>query len=126
MKRLVPLSTVGLAGVVSVGLLSLQAPGVVAQDGDQFVKREEEVAELELVDDDDDDRDSNSNDTSRFTGFSRSTRDHTRSNFTRVSRDRDWSRSDKTRDWTDDGHGPKKRDWSALKTNDRSRNDTRR
>ena len=42
-----------------------------------------------------------------------------------MSRDRDRSRGDKTRDWTKDGKG-KRRDWSANKTNDRSRNDTRR
>ena len=64
------------------------------------------------------------NSRSRNTGFSRSTNDNTRSNFTRVSRDRDLSRSDKTKDWTRDG-GSRTRDWSANRTNDRSRNDTR-
>jgi hypothetical protein len=58
-------------------------------------------------------------------GYSRATGDNTRSNFTRVSRDRDLSSSDKTRDWTYDGVGPKKRDWSGGRTNDNSRNDSR-
>ena len=62
----------------------------------------------------------------RNTGVSRNTNDNTNSRFTAVSRDRDLSRSDKTRDWTRDGKGGLKRDWSANKTNDRSRNDTRR
>lgn len=42
-----------------------------------------------------------------------------------MSRDRDRSRGDNTRDKTRDGKGGKKRDWSANRTNDRSRNDTR-
>lgn len=92
-----------------------------ANVSDEYAKREDDVPELVLVDDDDAD----SNDTSRFTGYSRSTSDGTRSNFTRVSRDRDLSRSDKTRDKTYDGVGGLKRDWSGGRTNDRSRNDSR-
>lgn len=123
MKKLLPTSMVGLAGLVTLGLISLQNPTTSATIGDEFGKREDDVPELVLVDDDDDDADSN--DTSRFTGYSRSTNDGTRSNFTRVSRDRDRSRSDKTRDKTHDGVGGLKRDWSGARTNDRSRNDSR-
>lgn len=129
MKKLLPIGTLGLAGLVGVGLLSFPSTTVAANLGDDAItKREDNVTELVLVDDDDDDdsNDSNSNDTSRsrFTGFSRATNDNTRSNFTRVSRDRDLSRSDKTRDWTRDG-GDRTRDWSQNRTNDGSRNDTR-
>lgn len=56
---------------------------------------------------------------------SRNTGDGTRSNYSRVSRDRDNSRADLTRDKTRDGAGGKKRDFSRNLTNDRSRNDTR-
>jgi hypothetical protein len=123
MKNLLPTSLVGLAGLVTVGLISLQNPTATANAGDEFAKREDDTPELVLVADDDD-ADSN-DDTSRFTGYSRSTNDGTRSNFTRVSRDRDLSRSDKTRDKTYDGVGGLKRDWSGGRTNDASRNDSR-
>ncbi len=125
MRKLVTTATLGLTGMVAVGLLALQSPSVSAVN-DEASKREDDVPELVLVADDDDD-DTNADDTSRSrnTGVSRSTNDNTRSNFTRVSRNRDLSRSDKTRDWTQDGPGKRQRDWSANKTNDRSRNDTR-
>lgn len=126
MKKLLPIGTLGLAGAVGIGLLALPGSTVATNLGDDpAAKREDNVTELVLVDDDDDDtNDSNTRSKSRFTGFSRSTNDNTRSNFTRVSRDRDLSRSDKTRDWTRDG-GSRTRDWTGKKTNDRSRNDTR-
>lgn len=112
-------SVIGLAGLVGAGVLAWPTLSTPSADG--YLKRDEQETDLVLVDDGDDD-DSNS----RFTGYSASTRDGTRSNFTAVSRDRDLSRSDKTRDWTRDGKGDqKKRDWSANKTNDRSRNDSR-
>lgn len=123
MKKLIPASLLGLSGLVTVGLLSLQAPGVSADQ--QFAKREDDTPELVLVADDDDD-DTNDQSRSRGTGISRSTGDGTRSNFSRVSRNRDLSRSDLTRDRTRDGAGAVKRDWSANRTNDRSRNDSRR
>ena len=110
-----------LVALLALGLLSLQDPTV---DADVAAKRDDDTPQLVLVDDDDDD-DTNDADSSVFTGWSRSTGDRTRSNFTRQSRDRDRSRSDKTRDWTRDG-GDRTRDWTSKKTNDRSRNDTRR
>lgn len=122
MRKLLPTALLGLTGMVTVGLVAMQAPTVSAGFDETFGKREDDTAELVLVDDDDDD---DTNSRSRFTGYSRSTGDGTRSNFTRVSRDRDLSRSDKTRDWTDDGAGPKKRDWSGGRTNDGTRNDSR-
>jgi len=128
MKKLLPIGTLGLAGLVGAGVMTLPGSRVAADLGDDVAtKREDNLTELVLVDDDDDDDtndNSNTNSKSRFTGSSRSTRDNTRSNFTKVSRDRDISRSDKTKDWTRDG-GSRTRDWSANRTNDRSRNDTR-
>ena len=127
MKKLLPLGTLGLAGLVGAGLLAMPGATVAAGlDDEVATKREDGVTELVLVDDDDDD-DTADDTASRNTGLSRSTNDHTRSNFTRVSRDRDLSRSDKTRDFTFDGPGATRtRDWTAQRTNDRSRNDTRR
>lgn len=128
MKKLLPIGTLGLAGLVGAGLMTLPGSTVAANLGDDVAtKREDNLTELVLVDDDDDDDTNDGSDTSsksRFTGSSRSTRDNTRSNFTKASRDRDISRSDKTKDWTRDG-GSRTRDWSANRTNDRSRNDTR-
>lgn len=112
-------SVIGLAGLVGAGVLAWPAIGTTSADG--YLKRDEQEVDLVLVDDDGDDDDSRS----RFTGHSASTRDGTRSNFTKVSRDRDLSRSDKTRDRTRDGAGDNKRDWSGNQTNDRSRNDSR-
>lgn len=128
MKKLIPVGTLGLAGIVGAGLMALPGSTVAASTGDdQVAKREDHVTELVLVDDDDND-DTNdgtgTNTRSRNTGASRSTNDNTRSNFTRVSRDRDLSRCDKTKDWTRDG-GSRTRAWTADRTNDRSRNDTR-
>ena len=125
-KSLLTAPLLGLAGLLAVGVLAIQSPS----SADNANKRDDDTPELVLVaDDDDDDTNDRLGDTrnthSRNTGISRSTRDHTKSNFTEVSRDRDLSRSDKTRDWTRDG-GDRTRDRSANLTNDRSRNDTRR
>ena len=130
MKKLLPIGTLGLAGLVGVGLLAFPSAATVTAksgDDDAFVKREDNVSELVLVaDDDDNDTNdksrSNSNTRSRM---SRATNDNTRSNFTKMSRDRDHSRGDKTKDFTRDG-GDRTRDASAQRINDRSRNDTRR
>lgn len=134
-KILVPLSTLGLAGAVAVGMVgatgSLSSAADPAVGADQaVVKREDQVAELVLVSDDDDDDsndDSNSgvSKTTVGTGSSRSRADGTNSRYTAVSRDRDLSRGDKTKDWTRDG-GSRTRDLTPNLTNDKSRNDTRR
>ncbi len=59
------------------------------------------------------------------TRASKQTNDNTRSNYSKVSRDRDRSRGDLTRDLTRDGGNGLTRDLSRNATNDRSRNDTR-
>ena len=125
MKHLLPIGTLGVAGLVAAGLMAFPTTTVATDSGDAaFTKRDEDATELVLVDDDDD-NDSNDDSRSSNTGASRATNDNTRSNFTRVSRDRDLSRGDNTRDWTRDGKGDRTRDWSQNRTNDRSRNDTR-
>ncbi len=129
MKKLLPIATLGLAGLVGAGLMALPGSTVAAGfDEEAAIKREDGVAELVLVHDDDDDGTDDTLDTADTTntGASLSTSDRTRSNFTRVSRDRDLSRSDNTKDATFDGPGDTRtRDWSSNRTNDRSRNDTR-
>lgn len=119
-------SVIGLAGAVGAGVLAWPAAAAFADDDrdELYVKRDEQTAEMVAVDDDDDDDSNDDTDTSKFTGFSKATNDNTRSNFTKVSRDRDLSRSDKTKDRTRDGGDPT-RDVSANQTNDNSRNDTR-
>jgi hypothetical protein len=134
MKKIISTALLALVGLVAVGLLSLQTVTTTqaAPADDTVSKRDDDTPDLVLVADDDDDdtndgtAGSHTNTRSRNTGVSRSTNDNTNSRFTAVSRDRDLSRSDKTRDWTRDGNGKVKRDWSANRTNDRSRNDTRR
>ena len=136
--RIIRGSIVGLAGAVGAGVLAWPAVagnGAERQADDVYLKRNEQAGELVTVDDDeleDDDelqlvadtRSRNTRSRNTRSRASRASRDNTRSNVTNVSRDRDRSRGDKTRDWTRDG-GEKKRDFSANKTNDRSRNDTR-
>ena len=132
MKRTtLTLSTVGIAGLVTTGLLALPVATAVA-GGDTAVKRDEDTPDIVLVADEDDDDtadrvagtdaggDTNSRNTSGV-----DSNDGTNSRHTAVSRDRDRSRGDKTKDWTRDG-GDRSRDHSANQTNDRSRNDTRR
>ena len=130
MKKLLPTAMLGIAGATAVGLVALQTPVVQA---DEAAKREDDAVEMVLVADDDDadtndDTHVNTNTVSKGTKNSfnsKKSRDSTNSKHSKVSRDKDRSRGDKTRDWTNDG-GKKKRDWSANKTNDRSKNDTRR
>ena len=122
MRKILPTTLLGVAGLTAFGLVAMATP-VVSATPDEAAKRDDDAPSLVLVADDDDD-DTNDDDTRSRTGASANTHDNTRSNFTGVSRDRDASRGDKTRDWTRDG-GDRTRDWSANKTNDRSRNDTR-
>ena len=126
MKKLLPIGTLGLAGLVGAGVMAFPGTTIAADvNEDAVTKREEGVTELVLVDDDDDDDTNGGTDTGTNTGTSRSTGDNTRSNFTGSAATRP-SRSDNTRDWTHDGPGDTRtRDWSDNRTNDRSRNDTR-
>lgn len=130
MNKTITLSSIGVAGLVTTGLLAL--PITSAAAGDSAFKREDDTPEVVLVADEDDDvtadrigeTDTGGDTRSRNTSGVKS-HDGTSSRHTAVSRDRDRSRGDKTRDWTRDG-GDRSRDRSAHLTNDRSRNDTRR
>lgn len=133
-KKPVVVAASGLVGLMASGLtVSLLAWPSEAGTQDLAVKREEDTPDIVLVNDDDDDdtRDDSvraraAADTDTRTGVSRSGNSGDRSR-TGARSGRDDSRSGRAvRDWTHDGVGPVKRDWSANRTNDRSRNNTRR
>jgi len=135
MKRTINLPAAAFAGLVTTGLLALPITSAFAGD-DLDAKRDDDGTELVVVSDDSDDDGPDlaaGTDTGGGGGDNTDSRDTsgvdsndgTNSRYTAVSRDRDRSRGDKTRDWTRDG-GDRTRDHSAAKTNDRSRNDTRR
>lgn len=129
-KKLLPSSTLALAGAVSLGVIGLTSATAAANDTDGYAKREDTSTELVTVTDDDDDGDdldtgtNTATNTATGTGSDASTSDQTSSGVTAVSRDRDLSRGDKTKDRTMDGGDPT-RDLTPNLTNDRSRNDTR-
>jgi hypothetical protein len=125
------LPAAAFAGLVTTGLLALPITSAFADDS-AIKRNDDDSADLVMVADDDDldpagGTNSNSgadNTRSRDTSGVNSN-DGTNSRNTPVSRDRDRSRGDLTKDWTRDG-GDRTRDHSKFKTNDRSRNDTRR
>lgn len=133
-KKPVVVAASGLVGLMASGLtVSLLAWPSQAGAHDLAVKREEDTPDIVLVNDDDD------GDTRDDTVRARAAADtDTRSRISRTGNSgdrsrtgarsgRDDSRSGRAvRDWTHDGAGPLKRDWSANRTNDRSRNNTRR
>ena len=128
MRKILPTTLLGVAGLTAFGLIGMSSP-VIASAPDEAAKRDDDAPSLVLVADDDDD-DTNDDtatdetDSPSYTDQSRDTNDDTNSRVTGVSRDRDVSRADKTKDWTRDG-GDMTRDNTANDTNDRSRNDTR-
>ena len=125
--------TLGLAGLVTTGLLALPLSSATA--GDQLLKRDEDTPDVVLVSDDDDDdtfrnarsaasdnTNSRDNDTRTRAGAHTGSRDNSRTG-NRSGRDNSYSKQ--KRDWTTDGPGKRKIDWSQNHTNDRSRNNTR-
>ena len=139
MRKTFTFATIGLASAVTLGLVAFTGPVSAADDDAAFQRKDDNPDVVMAIDDDDDDdtfaRDGQTRTRTQaqtrtrtrgdHTGVSRSTRDHTNSRVTAVSRDRDLSRSDLTRDRTADGPGRNNRDLTADTTNDRSRNDTR-
>ncbi|AIY18073.1 hypothetical protein GUY44_24545 [Pimelobacter simplex] len=145
-KKPVVAAATGLVGLMASGLtISLlawpaDAGSASGSDGNLAVKREEDTPDVVLVVDDDDDdpadalrarqgADTNTNTRATRTRATQATkatgnsRDNTR---TGARSGRDDSRSGRAvRDWTQDGPGPKVRDWSRNHTNDRSRHNTR-
>lgn len=125
------LPAAAFAGLVTTGLLALPISSAFAADDVKLKRNDDNGPELVMVADDDDMGPdafkADLTDTNTKSGFTSgvNSNDNTNSRHTAVSRDRDKSRGDKTKDWTRDG-GDRTRDHSANRTNDRSRNDTRR
>lgn len=119
--------TLGLAGLVTAGLLAMPATATSAGAADdQYLKRDDDTPDIVLVADDDDDDDTNARDNTN-TNTQGQTRTRTNDNTgTGAATGRDKSRERLQRDFTQDGPGAQKRDFSARHTNDRSRNNTRR
>lgn len=136
MKKPLVAAATAMVGVMTSGLtVSLLAWPADAGQQDLAFKREQDTPDIVLVSDDDDDdatgddvrlraADTNTNTRSRVSRSRNTGRDASR---TGARSGRDDSRSGRAvRDWTHDGPGKWKRDWSANKTNDRSRHNSRR
>lgn len=136
-KKPVVVAATGMVGLMASGLtISLLAWPSDAGNQQLAMKREEDTPDIVLVADDDED-DATDDVRARASADTNTRASNTRSRISRDTRrdrsrtgarsGRDDSRSGrKVRDWTTDGPGLKKRDWSANRTNDRSRNNTRR
>ena len=124
------LSTLGIAGLVTTGLLAFTTSTSYA--GDEAVKRDDDASEIVLADDDDDDgddtgvtdADTDTDESDINTNTVTNTAGDTDSNDGTGANDD--SRSNVTKDWTKDGPGDTAtRDTSANHTNDKSRHNTR-
>ena len=119
------LGRAGVLGLAFALLAGLPMGAALAVDRDDVVlKREDDQAEVAVMDDDGDDGDDSGNTGNSGNTSGVNSNDATGSRHTSVSRNRDRSRGDLTRDWTKDG-GDRTRDHSRHHTNDGSRNDTR-
>ncbi|WP_296603042.1 hypothetical protein [Nocardioides sp.] len=134
MNKLMTTGTLGLAGLVTTGLIAWQAPLALADEGrddrgrdDRFtaVKRDDDAAAVITTVDDDDDDD---------TGLGHGTQTRTRggddvADTNTGTRTRggvtDHSRSGSVRDLTSDGPGSGNVDHSRHHTNDGTRHNTR-
>ena len=134
MNKLMTTGTLGLASLVTTGLVAWQAPVAVAshgsgdsgRDGSQHgkaFKREDDTQVLVTTVDDDDDDDTGQTRTrsNTNTGANRGTNTGTRTR----GRNTDHSRARAVRDLTGDGPGRGNVDHSRRHTNDRSRHNTR-
>jgi len=127
MNKMITIGTVGLASLVSTGLMTFQAQtafaGQGSDDRQQAFKRDDDTPDVVMTVDDNDDDDTGlgQRDTNTNTG----TNTNTDGTDTGVSNDRDASRGDHVRDLTNDGPGANNVDRSRHHTNDGTRHDTR-
>jgi hypothetical protein len=128
MNKMITIGTVGLASLVSTGLMTFQAQtafaGQGSDDRQQAFKRDDDTPDVVMTVDDNDDDDTGlgQRDTNTGTGTGTNTNGGT---STGVSRDRDNSRGNHVRDLTNDGPGRNNVDHSRHQTNDGTRHDTR-
>ena len=97
MRKILPTTLLGVAGLTAFGLIAMATP-VVSATPDEAAKRDDDTPSLVLVSDDDDDDtnddddDDNGGDTNTnspsYTVQSRDTKDYTNCRVTDVSRDR--------------------------------------
>lgn len=122
MNTMLKTGSIGLAGLVTAGLVAWQAPTALAKDADPALKRDDDsqVVVTTVDDDDDDDTGMRDNTDTRTRGDNTRSRTNTRTRGT----DLDNSRDKRVKDWTRDG-GDRTRDHSRNNTNDRTRNNTR-
>ncbi|MDF1604173.1 hypothetical protein [Nocardioides sp. YIM 152315] len=127
MNKLMTTGTLGLAAMVTTGLVAWQAPAFAAHgsDHDKAFKRDDDSQVLVTTVDDDDDDDTGLNDQTRTQTRTRTGGDNTGTN-TRTGRgDGDDSRHTRVRDLTSDGPGSGNVDHSRHDTNDGTRHNTR-
>ena len=127
MNKVLTTGTLGLAALVTTGLVAWQAPSAFADhgsDGKAF-KRDDDSQVLVTTVDDDDDDDTGLDPTDQ-TGTNTGTgADATGTNTRTRGDDGDDSRHDRVKDLTDDGRGSGNVDHSRHDTNDGTRHNTR-
>lgn len=131
MNKLMTTGTLGLASLVTTGLIAWQAPLAVADQGSDdsgrddrhhskaFKRDDDSQAVVTTVDDDDDD------DTGLDTGTTTGADDGTNTGTRTRGGDTDHSRDASVRDLTSDGPGSGNVDHSRHHTNDGTRHNTR-
>lgn len=129
MNRLMTTGTLGLAALVTTGLVAWQAPAIAdhgSDDNQAFKRHDDGQVLVTTVDDDDDDDTGLGHQTRTRTRGGDDTGTHTRTRGGDHSRTRgDHSRGGSVRDLTDDGPGRHHVDHSRHHTNDGTRHDTR-
>ena len=124
--------TVGLAGLVTTGLIAWQAPTALAHDGSgdrshhsKAIKRDDDGGAVVTTtsDDDDDDTGLGNNDTNTNTNTNMNS--HRNTNTVTRGGVHEHSHGGMVRDMTNDGPGKGNVDHSRHQTNDKSRHNTR-
>lgn len=128
MNTLLKTGTIGLASLVTAGVVAWQAPTALAQDDDPAAtKRDDDTHVVVTTVDDDDDDDTGLDGTgtqTRTNGVDTNTNNTSTHTRTRGN-DRDDSRHQQVRDLTNDGAGSGNVDHSRHDTNDGTRHNTR-
>lgn len=140
MNTLTKTGTLGLASLVTAGLVAWQAPGAFSHDGSDgrgddrghhsgkaFKRDDDAHVVVTTVDDDDDDDTGLRHDTGTHTRTRGGTHTNTGTNTGTRTRggDTDHSRGGSVRDLTNDGRGSGNVDHSRGHTNDGTRHNTR-
>ena len=108
MKKILPTTLLGVAGLTAFGLIAMATPVVSATptrppSATTTRRRWSWSPTTTMTTPTTTTTTTRTRNSPSYTDQSRDTNDNTNSRFTEVSRDRDKSRGDKTRDWTRDG-----------------------